>query len=300
MGKGVKIGLRNLVYALLDNDPTDGSTTATYLTPVKVPGVIQANVSTNSSSDTVFADDGPYETASTTGQISIEINLADLPLETQAAWLGSTISGGILLSKSGDVPPWVAIGFKTLKSNGKYRYVWYNKGKFSVPDDNNESKGDSVSFKTPTITGTFVKRDCDDEWRRQADEDHTDYVASIGTNWFNSPYGGTPDTTAPTITSVAPANAATAVVVSSTVVWTFNEALTYSTITPEHFMVVKDTDGSNVAGSLSVNGARTVVTFTPSANLTAATAYRAIVTTGVKNLGGLPLVTASVTKFTTA
>lgn len=297
--KGVQIGLRNLVIAVMTDDPAFGTGTASYQAPVALPGAISANVTTNASNATLFADDGPYDTAATIGEIGLELNVADLPLEIQSLLLGHAIEGGIMKRRSTDTPPWVAVGFKTLKSNSKYRYTWLNKGKFSVPDQNNGTKGDSVEFQTPTISGSFVKRDCDDEYERHIDEDHVDYVSSLGQNWFTGPYGGTPDTTPATIASTVPVNNATAVAVTSTVVWNFSEALALSTLTTDHFLVVKDSDGSAVAGSLTVNGARTQVTFTPTANLSATTAYRAVVTTGVRNLAGLPLASSTTIKFTT-
>jgi hypothetical protein len=61
-----------------------------------------------------------------------------------------------LVTSSNDVPPWVAIGFRTLKSNGTYRYVWLYKGKFVDPEEKSETKGDSVNFQTDTIKGNFV------------------------------------------------------------------------------------------------------------------------------------------------
>lgn len=295
---GVLVGLRNLVYAILNDDPSTGS--ATYQAPVGIPGVISAKINPNSSNDTLFADDGPFETTSTLGKIALDLNVADLTIETQAALLGHTMSGGILIRRSGDIPPWVAIGFKSLKSNGKYRYTWLAKGKFGIPEQANDTKADAIKFQSPTIIGAFVKRDCDDEWERHIDEDSVNYIASLGANWFNSPYGSAADGVVPTISSVAPANSATAVAVGSSVVWTFSEAMALSTLTTEHFSLFADVSGTAVAGTLSVNAGRTQVTFTPNAVLTAATAYRAMVTTGVKDLAGNALAAASITKFTTA
>lgn len=184
----VQIGLKDLYYAILTEDPVDGGT-PTYETPVRIAGAISANVNPNASNETLFADDGPYETASTIGQISLELNVADLPLPVQAVLLGHTYSNGIMIRKSSDVPPWVAIGFRSLKSNGKYRYTWLTKGKFALPEQGNETKGDSVNFQTPTITGSFVKRDCDDEWERHADEDDEDFTPTLAQKWFLSPIG---------------------------------------------------------------------------------------------------------------
>jgi len=179
---GVVIGLKELHYALLT---TDTEATILYATPVKIAGAIQANINPNAANETLFADDGPMETASSLGQIELELIAADIPLDIQAALLGHTISAkGVLRRSAGDIPPWVAIGFQTLKSNGKYRFVWLLKGKFTQPERKHETRGDKVNFQTPTIKGNFVKRDHDDDWILETDEDTTGYTESIGTGWF--------------------------------------------------------------------------------------------------------------------
>lgn len=175
------IGLRDVHYALLTEDPADGA--ATYEKPVKVVGAISANINPNTSSATLFADDGPYDAASTMGEITLELNMADIPDETQAIWLGHSYTNGMLIKKSTDTPPWVALGYRSLKSNGAYRYVWLVKGKFAALEEEYGTKADSVEFKTPTITGSFVKRDSDDVWELKADSDAATPSSAIG-SWF--------------------------------------------------------------------------------------------------------------------
>lgn len=188
MGKGVQIGLSHVVVAELLTDAIGSP--ATYEAPVRIPGAMSANINPNSSTETLFADDGPHETATTLGGITLSLNVADLDLETQAKLFGHTVTAeGVLIRKSTDTPPWVAVGFKSLKSNGKYRYTWLAKGKFGMPEQNNETKGDSVSFQTPTTEGSFVKRETDDEWERHIDEDSANFTPEQATNWFLNPYG---------------------------------------------------------------------------------------------------------------
>ena len=178
---GVRIGLADLYYATLTTDASDG---AVYGTPVQITGAITANINPNSSNETLFADDGPMETASQMGQIELELNVADIPLEVQATLLGNTtVTAGELLKKSTDTPPWLAIGFKSKKSNGNYRYVWLLKGKFREPEVNHETQDDSINFQTITISANFVKREYDDAWIKMADEDATGYT-NEGDTWF--------------------------------------------------------------------------------------------------------------------
>ena len=290
-----QIGLTELYYALLDTDPLAG--TPTYQAPVRIVGAITANINPNASSATLFADDGPFDTASTLGDIELSLNVAELSQAIQAVLLGHTLAGGILKRASGDTPPWLAIGFKSLKSNGSYRYTWLNKGKFSANEQANETKGDTVNFQTPTIIGNFVSRTSDTEWERHTDEDNVDYVAAIGTSWFTGPLQ-TEDTTPPTIASSIPVDEGTGIALATTVAITFSEALALSTITTDNFVLTEVVAGTVVAGALTVDTAREVVTFTPTADLTTALEYRMSVSAAVTDVYGNKLVATSI-DFTT-
>lgn len=191
---GTRIGCDHLVYAPLTKD--DG-TTLTYGTPVALPNVMKININPNPSSETLFADDGPAETAATLGKIEVEIDKAALTLVEKAALLGhQKDANGVLMYGSNDSAPNVAIGFRTLKSNGTYRYVWLLKGKFMEPEDNNETKGDSISFQNDTIKGEFAKVNKRftvngkeiQPWKSEADdEDGTTPSTAIAT-WFDDVY----------------------------------------------------------------------------------------------------------------
>jgi uncharacterized protein YjdB len=90
---------------------------------------------------------------------------------------------GLLKKGANDVAPWVACGFRSLKSDGSYRYFWLTKGKFRPTEENIETKGDSVNFQTPSITGSFAKRVSDDQWELVADSSNPNSAALVNT-WF--------------------------------------------------------------------------------------------------------------------
>ena len=291
---GVQIGLKNLYYALLTSDVVG---TITYATPVSVAGAIEANINPNASNETLFADDGPMETASSLGQISLELTAADVPIDTQAVWLGHSMVGGVMIRKGTDIPPWLAIGFKSLKSNGKYRFTWLLKGKFAAPEQKHKTKEDKIAFQTPTIKGSFVKRDGDDAWEKNADEDSIDYVASIGTNWFLD-VEGTPDTTPPTVSTTVPADTDVDIAITANIVWNFSEAIPLSDVTAGNFFAFKDADNSAVVGSLSINAAHTQVTLDPTSSLANSAKYWACAT-DVHDMAGNALATPKMISFTT-
>lgn len=181
------VGLRDLHYAPLTKDDATG---VTYGPVVALAGAVTAKISPKVNSETLYADDMAVETASALGQIDVEIEVSDLPLSAVADLLGYTVgSDGVLKYDAGTVPPYVALGFRSQKSNGKFRYVWLVKGRFDPPEENFETKADKPKFQTATIKGTFVARSYDRVWKYTGDEDETGFTA--GATWFNAVYGTT-------------------------------------------------------------------------------------------------------------
>lgn len=190
-----RIGCDNLVYAKMTTE--DSTTTApTYGTVTLAPGVMSIKINPNGAQETLFADDGPMETASTLGKIEVEIQKTELTTANKADLLGHQIDskGGLVYGDS-DTPPWVAIGFRTLKSNGNYRYVWLYKGKFTEPEDSNETKGDSISFQTDTISGQFTRLNYAytvngksvRPWKYEMDQDNENSDSTVMSTWFSAP-----------------------------------------------------------------------------------------------------------------
>ncbi|MGC1658844.1 MAG: Ig-like domain-containing protein [Candidatus Acidiferrales bacterium] len=110
------------------------------------------------------------------------------------------------------------------------------------------------------------------------------------TNPWTFTTGTTLDVTAPTVTVTNPADAATAVPVSTTISATFSTAMNPTTITTESFLVTATADGTPVSGTVAYDPADQIATFTPSADLDASTQYTAAISPAVEDLAGNALV----------
>ena len=176
-----KIGVSGFRYATLT---TDTSSTLTYGSPVLVPGIVSLDIKTGKDTTTLFADNGPFGSASALGEIEVELDLADLSLEVYAALTGHTLANGVMKSHANDVAPYVAIGFEGLKANGKKRWVWLLKGTFAEPDDAYKTKGETVEFQTQKLTGKFVVTAKNGQWKQTTDEDATGYVEGSGATFI--------------------------------------------------------------------------------------------------------------------
>lgn len=129
-----QVGLDKLHYAPVTKDD---ATAYTATTPVYLAPVATAKVSTTRNTNTQYADDGVFDSSSAESESSVEIEVTNVPLETAALLTGKTYNAtnGMLIEGSGSVPPEYALLFRSKKSNGKYRYVCYLKGKFTLADE---------------------------------------------------------------------------------------------------------------------------------------------------------------------
>lgn len=178
-----QVGLKNLYYAKVLTDTTQSTT---YDTPVRLAGLISVDIAPSANTNTLYADDGPYEAAESLGAVEVTIEVADLTLEAQAALLGHTVDKGVMQYTTNDTAPYVSLAFESQKANGATRYVKLFKGKFAEPETNHQTKGENIEFQTSTITGTFVARVSDGAWKTVADSDATGFEKTTAENWYTA------------------------------------------------------------------------------------------------------------------
>lgn len=108
------------------------------------------------------------------------------------------------------------------------------------------------------------------------------------------------DTTAPTVSSTVPAANATSIAVSANVVITFSEAMDKVSTNLREILLYADVAGTLIASTLTWDATGTIATLDPTSNLSAATVYRLVITTNVRDLAGNPMAAPVIQKFTTA
>jgi Bacterial Ig-like domain len=112
------------------------------------------------------------------------------------------------------------------------------------------------------------------------------------------------DTTAPTVSSIAPASGATGVSRSTTVLATFSEDMNASTVNTSTFLLVLNSTGTPVTATVTYDSTTRRATLTPSSILAASASYTATVRGGttdprVKDGAGNALAANRVWSFTT-
>lgn len=192
------IGLDKLFYSKITED-TDGN--ETYESPVQLAKAMSAELSVELAEATLYADDGAAEIVKEFKSGTLSLGVDDI-----GAWVASDLTGatidenGVVVSASEDGGDPVAVGFRAKKSNGKYKYYWLYRVKFGIPATNLATKGDSITFSTPTIEGTILRRNKVDgkgkhPWKAEVTEGDATVSAETITNWYKEVYEPTYTTT---------------------------------------------------------------------------------------------------------
>lgn len=185
------IGLDKLYYAKI----TEGSNgEETYETPIQLAKAIKADLSVELAETVLYADDGAAEVVKEFKSGKLSLGIDDIGASAAEDLTGAKLDDNkVLISSSEDGGEPVAIGFRAKKANGKYRYFWLFRVKFGIPETNLQTKGDSITFQTPTIEGTVMRRNKLDgqgnhPWKAEVNEDDTGVEASTITGWFTEVY----------------------------------------------------------------------------------------------------------------
>ena len=185
------IGLDKLYYAKITENENGEET---YDTPVPLAKAITAELSVELAEATLYADDGAAEVVKEFQSGTLTLGVADIGVAAAEVLTGATLDDNkVLISASEDGGDPVAIGFRAKKANGKYRYFWLYRVKFGIPATNLQTKGDSITFSTPTIEGTVMRRNKPDgqgkhPWKAEVSEDDPGVSPETITGWYTEVY----------------------------------------------------------------------------------------------------------------
>lgn len=165
------IGMLKARYSVITTGTDEnGADTETYGAVKEFAKAITAATSINTSKVKLHADDSVAEMLNefVSGQLTFTAD--EIAPEVEADVSGATIDQetGALVNKDTDDPRYVRFGFlirrKKTGSEDQYQAVIFPKVMFDVPGGDYETKGESIVFKTTTVTAEIL-RNIRHEWR---------------------------------------------------------------------------------------------------------------------------------------
>ena len=267
------IGLDSLYYANITEDENKNET---YGTPKVLAKAMTAELSIELIEAILYADDGASEIVKEFKSGTLTLGIDDIGSLVTKDLTGCTIdSNNVVISRSEDGANPVAIGFRAKKANGKYRYFWLYRVLFSVPATSLATKGDSITFSSPTIEGIVIRRNkLDSEnkhlWKSEVTEGDNGVANETITAWFSTVYE--PDFTplTPTITITTQPAALTEVDAGS-ISGSLAVIATSNTSNPVTYQWYENTTNSSTGGTI-ISG-ETLANFTIPTDLTADSYY---------------------------
>ncbi len=182
-----KLGMRYPVAA--KRTETDG--VVSYSEGRVLGKAISSNTTIETYEAPLYGDDAIAEMESGFKSGTVNLNTTHLSLEDQSFLLGHLMKDieiaattvKEMTANADDEAPFVGYGFYgAIKVDNvrKYRAVWMRKVKFSEPNDENETQGENIAWKTPTINGVVAKED-DGEWKDEVIVE----TESLAKTWLN-------------------------------------------------------------------------------------------------------------------
>ena len=79
--------------------------------------------------------------------VDVENEVNQLSLASRAK-----VIKGVLIENKNYIPPTIALGFKSKKPNGKYRYLWLLKDKFELSSDEYDTEVEKLNPKSSKLS----------------------------------------------------------------------------------------------------------------------------------------------------
>jgi phi13 family phage major tail protein len=183
--------MHKLHYAKITEDANGNET---YGTPKVLAKAMSADLSVELAEATLYADDSATEVVKAFKQGKITLGVDNLEDGVAEDLTGAVVDeNGVLISTAEDTSVAVAIGFRAKRSNNKYRYFWLYRVVFAIPSTSLQTKGDSITFSTPSIEGTVLRRNRTDgegnhPWKAEVTEGTAGVSASVVDNWYSGVY----------------------------------------------------------------------------------------------------------------
>lgn len=185
------IGLDKLFYAKITEDEEGNES---YGKPAILAKAIKAELSIELAEAVLYADDAAAYVVKDFKSGKLTLGVDEIGVSAAQDLTGALVDdNGVLVSVTESEGSPVAIGFRALKPDGKYRYFWLYRVKFGIPATNLETKGDSITFQTPSVEGTVMRRnrtDAQDKhpWKAEVTEGQPGTRPSVISGWFSEVY----------------------------------------------------------------------------------------------------------------
>lgn len=166
----------------------------TYDTGVVVGRAIGANVNWTRNSDALYADDALAESDNSLTGGTVDINVDDISDDAQLVIFSQTKTDGVsnapdVYHENGDPSPYIGLGYyrvRRYKNVETYVAYWIHKTQLAINSESAATKGNTISWQTPTATGNVMAVVNDSTGKNQFRDRATFTDESKAIEWLNT------------------------------------------------------------------------------------------------------------------
>lgn len=186
--EGYYYGILDIMVAIMTGQ--DSSRVRPTYDPYEVLGkTIEATITPNYKEGKVYASNVATRNEKRVDSYTVSLNLDKIPYAMRQKILGRyTDSNGVQIIKGGQIAPYVAIAFALTLDDGTKELWTLYKGKFSELSQTGHTDSDGMTYQHPTIEGTFVRREYDDNLAAIAATADSNVMEAVAASWFEEVY----------------------------------------------------------------------------------------------------------------
>lgn len=161
-------GLSKPIIAKYNYDESDG--TVSYSDLFQCGEAVNTTVTPNYANAKLYGDNKVVEEVNEFTNATLSLGVTKMPLKAANILFGHTIEDDTELTETSnvnDTANFVGYGFVTKNSDGTYDACVLLKCKFAEGEDSYSTKGESITFKQPTLSGSALASDADNNWRKK-------------------------------------------------------------------------------------------------------------------------------------
>jgi len=153
--------------------PFMDETAETYEVPFALDPIQTFSVEPQTNTSSQYGDNIAIETASAMGTIDGTATFTGLTPEIEAKILGATYvpADRRVIKSASDVAPMGAFLYRRMRADGGFRYKVFYRGRFSLPNEETNTKEDQVDFQGSELAITFAPRLSDQVYEMSIDAD---------------------------------------------------------------------------------------------------------------------------------
>lgn len=182
--KSYNIGLSMPIIAKYNYNAETG--VITYSDAFRCGEAMNTTVTPNYVNAALYGDNKKVDEVNEFVDATLAIGSTTMPSNAPKILFGHDVNSttGVETSGANDVSNYVGYGAAVKNSDGTYDAIVLLKARFTEGAENFQTKGSSISYVTPALSGSAVTRDTDDKWRIKnfgfaTESDAVDWICTV-------------------------------------------------------------------------------------------------------------------------